>query len=173
MNKQGVYLALLLCLTGCQSTPKVDKSRYGGAEVTLYYRSAFDEAYPNTYKCISPVVIDSELTEKILDFDASVRQKGNFQYKGNTGAEDASLIQYYRLKIKKPSEKAVKRYIYISQDRKTCMNIDEDSAKQSSPEKGQLYLKYDFSDKSIDSSFVEEIKKIVDSAPLISGKDED
>ena len=65
MKKGTLFLSFLLCLTGCEKKqPKIDKSRFDSAQVTLYYRNAVDPAYPETFRHINPVLLNSKLTEK-------------------------------------------------------------------------------------------------------------
>ncbi len=174
MKKTGLILALFFSLTGCKGQQlKVNQSRYDGASVKLYYRSSFDPAYPSTFKCITPVTLSPNLSEKVLDFDASVRHKKDIKYRGQTGGDISSLIKFYRLKIEKPAGESVKRFIYISEDRKICMDTDEDISEQADFEQGMPYLNYELNSGEIDTSFIGELKQIVDSSPLISGKDED
>ena len=170
MKKGTLFLSLLLCLTGCgKKQPKIDKSRFDSAQVTLYYRIAVDTASPETFRHINPVLLNSELTEKVLDFDIALRDKGDFQYKGLSSYEDSSFIKYYRLRITRASSY---RLVCIPEAKNYCMDYDDDRIKQSTADKGQLFLNYEFNDPDIDSSFVDEIEKIVASSKLVSGKDE-
>lgn len=170
MKKGTLFLSLLLCLTGCgNKQPKIDKSRFDSAQVTLYYRNAVDTAYPETFRHINPVLLNSELTEKVLDFDKALRDKGDFKHKGLSSYEDSSFVKYYRLRITKSSSS---RFVCIAKAKNFCMDYDDDRIKQSTAEEGQLFLNYEFNDPDVDSSFVDEIEKIVVSSKLVSGKDE-
>lgn len=182
-EQTGIISFFIFLLTGCQNKPslesqrnsaispqnfQLEKSKYDNAEVTLHYIEEDDPAYLDKYLAIEPVVLNTELSDKVLEFESNVRNLGNLDYIGSTGA-GWGVYKCYQLEIKKENNPT--RQLTVFENWTYFLDRDEDRAKHPSADGEPLYLSYSLSDKDkLDTSFLNEIKSIVYSSEIRSRK---
>ena len=185
MNRKILTFSLIFLLAGCQNKQpmesqtnstihsqlkyQLDKSKYDGAEVTLHYVLNEDPAYLGNLLAINPVILETALSEKILDFESKVRNLGALDYVGSTGG-GWGVFKCYQLEIKKEDKPT--RWLTVFENQTFFTDRGEERAKYPDADGEPLYLSYDLLDKdSLDTSFLKEIKSIVDSSEIHSRKE--
>ena len=176
MKRNLLFLSLIFLLSGCHNNHSIEskvkfqleKSKYDGAEVTLHYTLTEDSAYPDTFLAIEPVILETKLSNKIIDFESNVRNLGGLEYIGTTGGIYKECV----LEIKKESKP--KRWLRLFENGTLFWDYDEEMNKCLDEDREPLYLTYSLSDKdNLDTSFLDEIKSIIDSSEIHSRKSKD
>lgn len=185
MNRKILTFSLVFLLAGCQNKQpmesqtnstihsqlkyQLDKSKYDGAEVTLHYVLNEDPAYLGNLLAINPVILETALSGKILDFESKVRNLGALDYVGRTGG-GWGVFKCYQLEIKKEDKPT--RWLTVFENQTFFTDRDEERAKYPDADGEPLYLSYALLDKEgLDTSFLNEIKSIVDSSEIHSRKE--